>query len=58
MTAIVLSCAAALAVSLFVFGWAVVRAADDADRRYGDMQALLLSGQVCDEIDAEVQRWR
>lgn len=58
MTTILLVCAVALALALFLFGWAVVRAADLADQRDQELRHLLLAQQFSEELSEEADRWR
>lgn len=50
--------AAVLAVALSLFGVAVVLAADQADERDADLEALILSQEFVDELNVEADRWR
>lgn len=49
---------AVLAVALFLFGVAVIVAADNAEKRDSDLEAILFAEQFVDELNTEAERWR
>lgn len=53
-----LFCVAVLAVALFAIGWATVHAAEVAERKNRDLQAVIFAEGFLNELNTEANRWQ